>query len=125
MRKVELSASAEKGSNPLDRFERFQVTSHSPFQDFACRMGSKANARLRRSERTAEDSSAPRMLTRHSIAISRSYEQDRPFLGHRPELKLLVIFEPHRQPQPERLALFSPAEPTYAVVRVMRSRLLR
>jgi hypothetical protein len=25
--------------NPLDRFERFQVTSHSPFQDFACRKG--------------------------------------------------------------------------------------
>ena len=32
-------ASTGRGSNPLDRFERFQVTSHSPFQDFACRKG--------------------------------------------------------------------------------------
>ena len=28
-----------RGSNPLDRFERFQVTFHPPFQDFACRKG--------------------------------------------------------------------------------------
>jgi hypothetical protein len=32
-------ASTGRGLNPLDRFERFQVTSHSPFQDFACRKG--------------------------------------------------------------------------------------
>ena len=32
-------AFAGRGSNPLDRFERFQVTSHSPFQDFSCRKG--------------------------------------------------------------------------------------
>jgi hypothetical protein len=33
-------ASTGRGSNPLDRFERFQVTSHSPFQDFSCRKSS-------------------------------------------------------------------------------------
>jgi hypothetical protein len=36
-----------RGSNPLDRFERFQVTSHSPFQDFACRKGGLCQAALR------------------------------------------------------------------------------
>ena len=30
-------ASTGRVSNPLGRFERFQVTSHSPFQDFSCR----------------------------------------------------------------------------------------
>ncbi len=35
-------ASTGRGSNPLDRFERFQVTSHSPFQDFSCRKGGLA-----------------------------------------------------------------------------------
>ncbi len=32
-------ASIGRESNPLGRFERFQVTSHPPFQDFACRKG--------------------------------------------------------------------------------------
>src|SRR5690242_11009846 len=36
-----------RGSNPLDRFERFQVTSHSPFQDFACRKGCYDQCRTR------------------------------------------------------------------------------
>src|SRR5450631_2122529 len=38
---------APMGSNPLDRFERFQVTSHSPFQDFSCRKGGLCEAALR------------------------------------------------------------------------------
>jgi hypothetical protein len=37
-----------RASNPLDRFERFQVTSHSPFQDFSCRKGRLREAALRR-----------------------------------------------------------------------------
>ena len=37
-------ASTGRGSNPLDRFERFQVTSHSPFQDFSCRKGGLCQA---------------------------------------------------------------------------------
>ena len=41
-------AFAGRGSNPLDRFERFQVTSHSPFQDFSCRKGGLRQAALRR-----------------------------------------------------------------------------
>jgi hypothetical protein len=41
-------ASTGRGSNPLDRFERFQVTSHSPFQDFSCRKGCLRQAAVRR-----------------------------------------------------------------------------
>ena len=41
-------ASTGRGSNPLDRFERFQVTSHSPFQDFSCRKGGLRQAAFRR-----------------------------------------------------------------------------
>ena len=41
-------ASTGRGLNPLDRFERFQVTSHSPFQDFACRKGGLCQAPVRR-----------------------------------------------------------------------------
>jgi hypothetical protein len=40
-------ASTGRGSNPLDRFERFQVTSHSPFQDFSCRKGRLREAAVR------------------------------------------------------------------------------
>ena len=42
-------ASAGRELNPLDRFERFQVTSHSPFQDFSCRKGSLCQETVRRS----------------------------------------------------------------------------
>ena len=41
-------ASTGRGLNPLDRFERFQVTSHSPFQDFACRKGGLRQTAFRR-----------------------------------------------------------------------------
>ena len=41
-------ASTGRGSNPLGRFERFQVTSHSPFQDFSCRKGGLCQAAVRR-----------------------------------------------------------------------------
>src|SRR5215469_9542087 len=34
-------ASTGRVSNPLGRFERFQVTFHSPFQDFSCRKPSR------------------------------------------------------------------------------------
>ena len=55
-----------RGSNPLDRFERFQVTSHSPFQDFSCRKGGLRQTALRRSR------SVLAYLSRytHRVAIS-------------------------------------------------------
>ena len=39
-------ASTGRGSNPLDRFERFQVTSIPPFQDLSCRKGRLCQAPL-------------------------------------------------------------------------------
>ena len=41
-------ASTGRVSNPLGRFERFQVTFHSPFQDFSCRKVRLHQAALRR-----------------------------------------------------------------------------
>ena len=46
-------ASTGRVSNPLDRFERFQVTSHSPFQDLSCRKGGLCQAALWRTRRCA------------------------------------------------------------------------
>jgi hypothetical protein len=48
-------ASTGRGSNLLDRFERFQVTFRSPFQDFSCRREGQTqtqagHARTRRSQ---------------------------------------------------------------------------
>jgi hypothetical protein len=43
------------GSNPLDRFERFQVTSHSPFHDFSCRKGGLCQAPVRKTEQVLAD----------------------------------------------------------------------
>ena len=52
-------ASTGRGSNPLDRRERFQVTSHSPFQDFSCRKGGLRQAAVL----------GPRSRARLSVAL--------------------------------------------------------
>jgi len=61
-------ASTGRVSNPLGRFERFQVTFHSPFQDFSCRKVRLCQAALRQAQGSARLS---RRYT-HGVAISNS-----------------------------------------------------
>ena len=70
-------ASTGRGLNPLDRFERFQVTSHSPFQDFACRKGGLCQAPVRRT-RAGAGLSRPLYPSRRAGKLSSHPARRRP-----------------------------------------------
>jgi len=81
-------ASTGRVSNPLGRFERFQVTFHSPFQDFSCRKVRLHQAALRRARSSALLSRPLHPSRRHleqSAHRARRERRDLPLQGLSPQ----------------------------------------
>ena len=81
-------ASTGRASNPLGRFERFQVTFHSPFQDFSCRKVCLRQAALRRARSSARLPRPRHPSRRHleqSAHRARRERRDLPLQGLSPQ----------------------------------------